>query len=315
MATFIGLNIGGDQSATANLPYQAAENAADLAFLKTYTGNLRAALVYYPDTNDTNNIKQLVIDAKNAGYHVMSGITAGAEADISASYTGWLNSGIVAYAQWAQAHNVDEFQIGNEEDWNCFINGAFTAKTPTQIRNDVKSKVAAVRAVYSGVISYATAEGMLDDWISEGIGGLDKIYFNVYDTLTNFNLIVNKIVTNFGAKGGISEWSAQHPFPFLGMTEAQYATEIANRNQIIFNSGISSAYLFTWKIGGGDDWGFSDQSGHLHQPAFSNAFVDSAHGEGGTLNPRPVIVSTRPTATARDAVMSREPLLIPRTRV
>jgi hypothetical protein len=161
---------------------------------------------------------------------------------------------------WAQTNHIDEFAIGNEEDWYCQVLGAFTAKTPKEIRDDVRNEVASVRNVYSGSIVFSDAEGTLDDWIKEGIGGLDRIYFNTYDSLPNFQDIVAKIVSNFGTKhGGIAEWSAEHDYNDMiqgGMLPAQYAQEIMKRATIIRNSGLP-AYMFTLRMDpNGGNWGF-----------------------------------------------------------
>jgi hypothetical protein len=165
MSTQFGLNIGNDQSATSNAPYAAAQNNADLAFLKPYTGWLRVALVYGADQHDTKNIQELALAAKAAGYKVVYGITAGADSSDSTYYNTWLSTGILAAAEWAQANGMDEFEIGNEEDWNASL-GALSPKTAAQVQNDVRGVVAAVKNVFKGPVSYCTAEGMLNDWIA-----------------------------------------------------------------------------------------------------------------------------------------------------
>lgn len=255
-----GINIGNDQSSTANQPYQAVENANDLAYLKGKVSRVRIALAYGMDANDVNNLKRLAVEAKKQGFYVQFGISAGSDPDVSTYYDRWISTDIVETATWAQLHHIDEFSIGNEEDWYCEVLGAFTAKTPTEIRNDVKAKVAEVRKVYSGSIVYADSQGTLDDWIKEGIGGLDRIYFNVYDTFPNFQGIINKIVANFGTDhAGLAEWAALHGYNEMvqdGMSPQQYSQEIMNRDAVVKKSGLP-AYLFTLRMdqnGGG--WGF-----------------------------------------------------------
>lgn len=255
-----GINIGNDQSSTPNLPYQSVENAADLASLKGKVSRIRIALAYGLDQNDVNNLKRLAIAAKQQGFYVQFGITAGSDPDVNTYYNQWLSTDVISMAQWAQANRIDEFAIGNEEDWYCEILDAFTAKTPKEIRDDVRAEALKVRAVYSGSIVYADAEGTLDDWIKEGIGSLDRIYFNVYDSLPNFQSVVDKIAQHFGAAhGGVAEWSAEHGYNDLtqaGMTPQQYAQQIADREKILMQSGMPS-YLFTLRMAaGGDDWGF-----------------------------------------------------------
>lgn len=254
-----GINIGNDQSSTPNAPYPTAQNDADLAYLKGKVSRIRLALAYGKDVNDVNNLKRLAVEAKKQGFHVQFGISGGADSDVSTYYNQWLSTDIVTTARWAQANHIDEFSIGNEEGWSCQVGSAFTTKTPKEVRDDVRSKVAEVRKVYSGSIVYADAEGTLDDWIKEGIGGLDRIYFNVYDTLPNFQDIITKVVDNFGVNhGGIGEWGAEHGFEQMkesGMSSQQYAQEIINRAAIVKKSGLP-AYLFTLRMSpDGSDWG------------------------------------------------------------
>jgi hypothetical protein len=248
-----GINIGNDQNA-----YKAAQNQADLSLLKGKVGRVRVAFTYGKDQNDLNNLKQLALDAKKQGFFVQFGITAGAEPSVTSYYNQWLNTDVVNLASWAQANHIDEFSIGNEEDHNAQFNGAFKEKTPTQIRNDVKTLVGRVKAVYSGQVVYVTSELVLDDWIREGRGPLDRIYFNVYDTDVNFGNLVSKIASNFGVDhAGLAEWAAFHQYGSMGMSPDQYRSNISMRAKIVKNSGLP-AYFFTLRMngdGGTDDWG------------------------------------------------------------
>lgn len=255
-----GINIGNDQSSTTNAPYQTVQNESDLALLKGKVSRVRIALAYGLNTHDVNNLKRLAIEAKQDGFYVQFGITAGADPDVHTYYNQWLTTDVIDAAVWAQAHHIDEFLIGNEEDWYAEAEGAFVTKTPTEIRTDVKNEVPEIRKVFSGSIVYSDAETTLDDWAKEGIGGLDRIYFNVYDTLPNFQMLVSKIVTDFGTNhGGISEWSTQHGYSDMirnGMTPTQYTQELMKRVAIVKESGLP-AYLFTLRMDpGGNDWGF-----------------------------------------------------------
>ena len=115
---------------------------------------------------------------------------------------------------------------------------------------------------------------------------------NVYDTQPNFQSIVNKIVSSFGSKGAVSEWAAQHGYP-NGMTDSQYQAEIQARATILANSGISKAFLFTWRMGT-NSWEFQEPGqvgvAPLH-PGFAQAFPSSSTpppippGGGGTTPP------------------------------
>ena len=294
MATVFGLNVGNDQSASGGGNYLSAQNSADLAFLKTYTNWLRMALVYGADSADTANIRHLATDAKAAGYKVTYGITAGADASDSTYYNTWLSTGVLAAAQWAQDNGIDEFQIGNEEDWNASL-GSLSPKTPAQIQADVRALVPKVKAVFTnGPVTYSTSEGMLNDWVAGGIGELDCIYFNVYDTDANFKTIVDKIASTFGSKGGVSEWNADHGYDPTQYNEGTgsvfdtwFAADIATRAEYLTAAGISKAFLFTWRyVGSG--WAFAPTAGSTStRPGFANAFPTVTPVPGPTPTPTP----------------------------
>lgn len=294
MATQFGLNIGNDQVSTSPpAAYPAAQNAADLAYLKTYTNWLRIALTYGLDQNDLTNLRELAVAAKTAGFKTTYGITAGADATTATYYNQWLSTGILAAATWAQANGMSEFHIGNEEDWNASL-GSLSPKTPAQVQADIRGIVPAVKKIFTnGPVSYCTAEGMLDDWISGGIGELDFLYVNVYDTDANFKTIVGKIVSAFGAKGGVSEWAANNPYP-SGLTDAQYGADIAARAAILEASGISKAFLYTWRDN--DTWAFKLANGTL-RTGFASAFPTAVTPTPvPTPTPTPVPTPTPPTS-------------------
>lgn len=310
MSTQFGLNIGNDQSATG-APASGttiAQNTADLTFLRPYTNWLRVALVYGADQADMKNIQQLALSAKAAGYKVIYGITAGADGSASTYYDTWLSSGVLAAAQWAQANGMDEFEIGNEEDWNASL-GSLSPKTPAQIQADVRGLVPAVKKVFTGPVSYCTSEGMLQDWITGGIGELDFIYFNVYDTAANFQNIVSKIAANFGSKGGVSEWSTDHGYDPTQYSEGTgatfntwFANDIKTRAAYLTEAGISKAFLFTWRYPN-SGWAFAGNTNNGNTaetvPGFFAAFPTApATSPGGTSTPTPTPPGTPgPTST------------------
>lgn len=247
-----GFNIGNDQNATPpGTPYKALQNAEDLLYLKGRVSRLRVALTYGKDQNDLANLKQLALDAKKQGFFVQFGITCGVD---DAYWPTFLSTDMLAVAAWCETNRIDEFSIGNEESWRSHIGQSQIPEK--QIRDDIRNAVAKVKGVYHGSVVYCDAEGVLDAWIAEGRGNIDRLYFNVYDNLTNFQNIINKIITAFGTNhGGLSEWAAQHPFSQMNMTPVQYAAEITNRQAIVKKSGLP-AYAFTWRMGPGSDWEF-----------------------------------------------------------
>lgn len=281
----MGLNIGSDQNSTDpnDAPYAKVQNTADLAYLRPLMDRVRVGITYGQDINDLNNLKQLALDAKALGFYVQLGITAGMEANASAYYSKGYYTDVVNLAKWCATNHIDEFTIGNEEDWHALNEKVLKPKTPKQIRDDVRAIVSKVRAVYSGQIVYCTAQGTLDDWIKEGIGGLDRIYFNVYDTRANFQGIVTKIVKAFGVDhAGLSEWAAENPYP-NGMTDAKYRAEIMARRDIVVASGLP-AYLYTWRDT--EEWAF--KVGNTLRPGFTDVF-------GAATTPPDTTPPTTPT--------------------
>lgn len=263
-----GFNIGNDQNVTpAGTPYNKAQNDADLAYLKGVSmapKRLRIAFTYGKDLNDLANLKQFALAAKAQGFAIMFGITCGVD---DAYWPSFLGTDMINLAKWCEVNHIEEFGIGNEESWRSHIG---QSKIPeAQIRNDVRNAVAKIRAVYSGQIVYCDAQGVMDAWIAEGRGALDRIYFNVYDNFTNFKTLINKAVAAFGKDHtGLSEWAAEHGYTEMlanGYSDVSYAQEIANREAVVEASSLP-AYAFTWRMDPkGTAWEFV-YGGNLHRP-------------------------------------------------
>jgi hypothetical protein len=253
----LGINIGNDQIDEGS-PDPTVQNALDLPYLKTYFTKVRVAIPYHLDTDGVNLSKALVLAAKAAGFRVIWGVTAGA-VDTDANYNIWKNTSVPAAAAWAQANGVDEFTIGNEESWNASL-GTLGTQTATDVRDDVRALCVSLRGTFTRTISYSDAEGTILGWDGEGIGTLDRLGINAYNTAENFGANIPYFQGLIGAdKFYVSEWAAEGPYP-SGYTDGKaYADDIASRLVALKTYDVE-AYLFSWRLPadtvGSDNWAF-----------------------------------------------------------
>src|SRR5439155_10886571 len=87
-------------------------------------------------------------------------------------------------------------------------------------------------------------------WISEGIGQLDYLAWNSYDTLTNFTNRNPLVVSAFGNSTYISEFGSITHGQSDYASELAYYTDVVNRITAMRNSGISRGYFFCFRDGG-----------------------------------------------------------------
>jgi hypothetical protein len=155
---------GGGVSGTNCINAGYSENGqVNFALLKSY-GFTCVRLAFEGQNNPAS--ESLALAAKSAGFYVVLGN------DGDPSSAGY-NSGVVAEAQWAQSHGIDEVAIGNEDAKNAATQG------------ELASLSCQVRDVYQGVISYSTYladPGGFDDikaWAANP-GCLTRLGLNVY---------------------------------------------------------------------------------------------------------------------------------------
>lgn len=154
---------------------------------------------------------------------------------------------ILAEAAHAAAFNNPRliYQIGNEEEEH--VDG--TTLTDVQLQSNLISLSNTIRGLYPRLkLSYSANQNHVYSWLNlANIGSLDKIGGNLYDTATNFDFFIQtlyKPLPNF-SKFFITEWNSNGGYNDFN-NEVTYAADIASRLQSIKNSGISTAYIYSF---------------------------------------------------------------------
>jgi hypothetical protein len=142
--------------------------AKDLAILAN-AGITSLRLAYIGWNNPQS--EALAVFAKSKGFRVVLG---GDWDTLSPDQENAYTSEVLQEAAWAQAHGIDQFSVGNEQEyrlsgmsqreWHDFITGLATQ----------------VKQVLKGVVSYETSGDFADFWAGQSLGGLDLIGFNLY---------------------------------------------------------------------------------------------------------------------------------------
>lgn len=170
----------------------------------------------------------------------------GAGTGLTASNYGNYASGILGQAAWFQAQNDPrlEFQIGNEEELH------HDASLPNgPLRVNLRTLATQVKAIYTiGPISYSSSiftGNEISAWKNEGLGGLDRIGFNLYGSDNVFKNSAEAIVSSFGGKGYVSEWGTNNGYIDFN-NEALYQQVINKRRRMLINAGVEEMYYYNY---------------------------------------------------------------------
>lgn len=266
----LGMNFGHDQVGTGTIA--TAQNTHDFAILRQYTNRLRIAMPAHDDATGVADMKTIALAALAAGFEVSVGVVVATGSNLT-SYNAWKNTEVAALASWASTNRIRNFYIGNEEDWwasqGTIAGGSITAST---VRTDVRTLATSIKGTYPELtLLYATADGTIDDWNNDsaGIGDLDGIGVNLYQTsVAAFETRLDALAqaVKLAPALFISEWATENPYPD-SMSDNQYRDAIYGRYRAIQKWGLE-AYYFTWRLGGGTDWGTMDATGLTHKPGY-----------------------------------------------
>lgn len=195
--------------------------------------------------------------AKSKGFRVILGGYYGAvgQEDLEP-----YKSEVLQQAQWASQNNIDQLSLGNEQEFN--LEDVSTADWAEFLRNLATE----VSAIYSGVISYEASGEHFDGWVSEELGDIDKIGFNMYSGYsTNVNRIQKFIEAHGKDRVYISETNADIETGRFGSDQAQ-AEWVKNNTLPLLNLGIP-VYFFTYTACGNTEayWGLY-QCGQFTRP-------------------------------------------------
>jgi hypothetical protein len=255
----LGVNYGHSQNTVAyDLTGQVT---TDLNYLKSL-GVTKIRLAFRPyDSAYMQLTKDLAIKAKSLGFYVIFGVVPGSTGYTLTTWNLYLAS-LPAFAQWVQDSGIDEFCFCNEPE----LNADGVTLLDATIKADLKTAAVTLKSILgSKLATISTDEGNIASWASSGIGTIDKIGFNVYNTDNNFITRVASIQTNFPTTGYVSEWSTAGGYTGSSWTEQAWADNLAYRLAIIRKYSISSAYFFCYRDGsfgvGTDKWAIVPSTG------------------------------------------------------
>jgi len=274
----MSINMGGDQQ--GNQTYNPTQNAIDFArhLQDASSTRIRASLPSFNNATGVSNMRAYVLAAKAAGLDPSYGVTALTGVQNDTNYNLWL-ADVPVQAAWADANGINWFHIGNEEDWQAQI-GAYGTKTGDQVRTDVLALAVTLKAAYPDMeIIYTSAQGTVSQWNSKGTGVLDKLGFNMYDTLANFKLNIPYFMNQIGTKYFVSEWASEAPYTEMitnrGYTSQDYSDDLEERAAFLANLGLESYFFALGYSNNGssiDDWNIRLANNTFH-PGYDYIFA------------------------------------------
>lgn len=187
-----------------------------------------------------------VIDiAIDMGFKVVWGCTANGTTLTSSNWQTYYDAA-VARAAIADAHGIDEYTVANEDEYR--IDG--TTLPIATFRSNISTLALAVKAVYTGVVSYSVSHNHTFGWIAFGKGNIDRFGLNVYGSNAYdhrfFLYVLNTFYAAFGSSMYISEFSIIDSWPALTMNDSQQKQALRDRLAYIRRLGVAEAYYFTY---------------------------------------------------------------------
>lgn len=232
--------------------YDTTQIENDLTYLQRI-GITRLRIVFPEfDSSSTtiSHCQDMVTRALTHGFYVVWGVTAGFGSS-TLTATRWASAKTYitnTLAPWAQSNGLSELCLTNESE--LAVDG--TTLTAATVRSDIRSLASTVKTNgYTGKASYSTSisSTYLNPWISEGIGSLDFIAWNSYDTFSNFNNRNSTIVSAFGNQTYISEFGSITHGQSDYASEQAYYNDVLNRVSSMRNANVPSAYFFCFRDG------------------------------------------------------------------
>lgn len=243
----LGINYGHQ---TPHGPYNSAQVATDLAFLQSMgVSKIRIAYPSFDDRTPTMTaLQNLVRQCLDLGLYVVWGsVSSGASKTDSTRWAAFKSNTLTYMAPFAQslANPNLELSIGNEEELHC--DG--TSLTVGTVIADMATLATTVKSVYTyGKVSYQSPITFINNWVANGLGGLDRIGFNAYSLgPVGIKSHATNVATHFGGVGYLSEWGTPNGFNDFG-NEQIFASITKNQVTNLKSVGID-AYYFCYRDG------------------------------------------------------------------
>lgn len=248
-------------------------------------------------TNRLNVMKQIALDAKAMGFYVCFTVICA-----DANDTKWANIYIPKVrevATWAWNNNMNEYQIGNEQEAFFNIKG-----TLTDPQGKIRSLATDIKNNYffsdgfTRFTSYAFPQGYSSNWLTNGMGDLDLLSVNVYNSGSgSWDTEFSQIKNAFGReKVYYSEWNVSYTWSFrqanvepVCVDEKEECVQVAKRFRSVLSNN-TSGYFFTWRWDQSNDQfalynSLAEKQRRWKYVLFGNQFLDlSRNRRPNTIN-------------------------------
>ena len=219
----IGVNYGWQPT------YDTTQAENDFTFIKSQ-GVTRLRICLPSFSFSVARWQDMVVRALAHGFYVAWGVSISDRPITATSWTAWKAYVLNTLVPWAQSVGLSELILGNE--FELHIDN--TTLTSATVRSDIRAMAASMKSGgFSGKVSYNTNIGSVygTPWASEGIGELDLIGCNSYDTFQNFDPRNSTIVSLFGSKTYI---------PILAATAGDILTSMMKQRSTTIPLAVSN---------------------------------------------------------------------------
>lgn len=220
------------------LPYNWVQVDADMAAIKA-TGCTSVRLAYY-GFNDPN-VEALALRVKADG---MSPIIGGSWGTFTQSQFTQYENEVIQQAKWAQANGISQISLGNEQEYR--LDGV----TQAAWASDLRAIASAVRAVYSGKISYETSGDFSGEWADQSLGDIDLLGLNLYCGYGCNSAYLQEAIQAFGASHVyISETNCDLTGSQNCPNDVALSAEVQADAVMLLSFGVPE-YFFAYRSGG-----------------------------------------------------------------
>ena len=200
-----------------------------------------------------NTLRFICTTAKSMGFYVIWGYNAfPLNSGNRANFETQLRAGAV----WAAANDIDEWQVGNEEDLN-------TGYSQADLRTALKEVAYAVKVTdgFPGVVSTAITTNVYTAWKDDKVnwkdfmtldlhiyGGIAASHFNTYAVAVPSELSgANFYCGEWGVDG--AEGSGREAFS----NDNDWVKELKRRQDLFVANSWTSFYYFAYRVGGDNE--------------------------------------------------------------
>jgi hypothetical protein len=199
-----------------------------------------------------DGMKEYALFYKSKGFKCRVGIVDNGTTAVDITRWNLFLAAIPDFAEWAQDNDMDALCIGNE----AATHNDKTTNTNANVFSTMVAMATTVKAIFTnGPICYdASAGEIVQTWHPSGLGGLgdiDRIGHNQYDSLSNFTSKIRTSYDIYGDRLDVTEWSIDNGFNGTNMkSEPNFTKDMAARMKTLMDLGIEHYYYFSLRDGG-----------------------------------------------------------------